>query len=805
MVSSLRYYATILGKKYELFPNDLGFSIEWAKQDDWRGGYTPAMKTKLVFHNKQDYQNLLAQEQSAKRCTQIPVEIRRTCDGLDKLEGEAYINLNDGEWDLDKCTVELELRLKSEYDCLDDHWEEEINLFSGATQRYPVRLMRGTLEFLQYTASGYGTAQFQEGQFPEPSPANKGWAWYKFEYIPSTDHSIYYYVREKFTGAAPSGADWVLISGTTYARKPSLYDYRAIGSGNTSYPATGGYATPTLQPFEYSIFGTTSGTAVVPNGIKLADVLQYFVNKYCAAKVVSDFFQINPETATAINYVTNQTSTVRNIFLFNKSDVKRPNALSKATILNTTFKDLLEALCKMFNLRYKIESGIFRIEHVSHGYYTKPAGLDVTTEKYKSWLAGKRKYSYDKARMPKREVFTMMEANGTDFIGAPISYTSDCLTAERSQKDFKVEINNVTTDLWFVLQNGNSESTLVNDKGIFMMACDYDGTNYFPITLQPILDTEPRMNNALSLAHLHDKYHRHNRFQQYGFLNYALTTFLSTQHVRKGETFIIPWGCGDVLNLNTKIITPLGEGIVESATLDLYACTLELELSYPDVHNTTVTCLKPSKFVFDHITGNEFFFDVTVQDQMLPAEVEAVYPTGEVRVTLINFLTTGIRSFFLYDLVEGDYKFRIRIRCGTEYSAWTDYTQMSYVPPVAPPPPTCPALLGALTVDTAMGGQGYYQTSFGLIYDDINGDLGSQWDVEVSQPQIQIINGQVVETGYTVFNKAPSNARTVGTKRYFWVNVGTYVTRGKWRFRIRKICSTGQYSEFTPYLIIKVT
>jgi len=83
----------------------------------------------------------------------------------------------------------------------------------------------------------------------------------------------------------------------------------------------------------------------------------------------------------------------------------------------------------MFNLEYRIEGGnILRLEHVS--YYTKNEGFDLTLDKWKKWVSGKRQYTYDTPALPEKETFNFMEAGPGDFTGVPITY-SMCVTKRR--------------------------------------------------------------------------------------------------------------------------------------------------------------------------------------------------------------------------------------------------------------------------------------------------------------------------------------------------------------------------------------
>ncbi len=89
------------------------------------------------------------------------------------------------------------------------------------------------------------------------------------------------------------------------------------------------------------------------NGFSLEEVLNELLKENCPdLKIVSDFFQWRPENQSDINYVTGITSMVNKLRIFQKSDVKRPNASNPATKAETTFFELFSDVLRMFNCGY---------------------------------------------------------------------------------------------------------------------------------------------------------------------------------------------------------------------------------------------------------------------------------------------------------------------------------------------------------------------------------------------------------------------------------------------------------------------
>jgi hypothetical protein len=788
-------------------PADAGFEIDYARAGEFRIGFEGNMKTKLTFVYKEDFQDLIDEETSANKCYPLPVEIRRECDGEEKIVGTAELHLVDGEWNLDNCTIEVELRMFNPYTCYEDNAEAEIDLFEASDNHYTVRLLRGGLEYVHYSSTGYDNDEWNPLFFPEADPQTKGWVFWKFEHVNTTNTSTYYYVRERIVAPTVTTPDMIPLSGT-YVRKPILYAYRIIGAGPGSRPNRRGQADAFIYPFEYSIFGSVAGQSI-DNGMLLTDVLAYFANKFCGVQVVSDFFQINPDTASSVNYVTGETSMVNKILLFNKSDIKRHDAKNNATRAMTTFEKILEGLCKMFNCQYRFTESELRIEHVSHPLLQARKGLDVTIDsKYADYISGMRRYTYDTLRLPAREKCTFMEANYADFVGVPISYIGQCVTKEKSARERKVEVEDITTDLMWVMENPDSESKNVEDEGIFMMAVFTDGGVNYPVVDLPILDAQARPNNHLGWAQLHEHYWRHDRFQYYGYMNNNYTTFESVKPIKKGRKFTIPFGCDDTINLNSIVVTPLGDGIVNTATHNLQACTLELELLYPDDQNVEPTCLAPELFAFDHRDEADFYFNTQLPTSPQSTVIEITYPSGLVlEQTLTD--SDGVSFVTVDPLIDGVYKFRKRCKCGSLFSAWTPFISVPVTLVTAPI--ECLGLAGTLQKN----GRGLHSaqqgntTIFNLIYDNTAGDFGNGMiEVEISKPKDPL---GIVDIGYDVYTKPQAGyARVVGNLVYFSVDVSNpalpsqRIYNGKWRFRIRKKCAEGLYSEYTPTLILKV-
>src|SRR5690606_27786527 len=132
--------------------------------------------------------------------------------------------------------------------------------------------------------------------------------------------------------------------------------------------------------------------------------------------IKSDFFQINPENPSTVNYVTNAPSKVMNVMVFQKSDIKRPGAGASASRAEWTWEKLMQTLKFMFNVEWRIVGNQFVVEHVS--WFGKNIGFDLTLSKYKKYLVGSRRYTYKNEDIPRQERWLWKEQTyGGDFPG----------------------------------------------------------------------------------------------------------------------------------------------------------------------------------------------------------------------------------------------------------------------------------------------------------------------------------------------------------------------------------------------------
>lgn len=320
---------------------------------------------------------------------------------------------------------------------------------------------------------------------------------------------------------------------------------------------------------------------------KFEDVLTFLVNNTCdkITQIVSDFFQINPLNVSDINYVTGEVNPYTEMTVSAKSDIKSPIPSNNATEAKITFKKFFEQLQFAFNVHYVIEGNVLRIEHES--YFTKTLGLDLTHIKYDKYLVGTNKYTYDKDNMPLYEEWTMPDS-GSIF---RINYSEAC----SNSKEKKYVLDQLYTDLNKLI---NAPEQIKSLEGIVLFATRFNsGTSQYDI-----LGTQ---NDELRLSTLVYKFFRHGRPQDNGTSdNYGEFVTITTKPNKIQPEINVPLCCSDTFNPNQYVKTSLGNGTVQSASLEKHSKLLSLNLKYGDIN---LTPIEP-----DDITGLQLWLKADV-------------------------------------------------------------------------------------------------------------------------------------------------------------------------------------------------
>lgn len=621
MINKLRY--TLIHRLNRDIVQPLGeanLSIEWNENDDdFYENYEKSLGGNLVLSGE-PYQTLLTYENTIYRCEPLSMLIERKC--VDSFGNPIWKELfkgdfllNDAKWNLEDCYVEITFLDEDVSECLTENKNEEINLFEIVGQRHNVTMSEGNTvyEFKDFFKSETITQQEQMnigeywneglgGMSIEEARA-KGWrAWkhhYRYETLNVTEEhepAGFEYLLQRTTNwirqvvtidcdTEITDPSLVLIEDKCSVNNTKIYA-KQVNLFNIQHTESFG-ENPTYwieHTYEYSYYGSSQqmGNLEFKNGILLNEVIIRLIQRFCPSlQVISDFFQINPENQTNINYVTSERTYTDYLMLFQKSDIKRPNAYNVATKANWTFDKLIEYLYMLFNVKYDIYDNILRLEHYS--YFQKELGLDLTEINNSQYLIGSKKYSYKTDEIPNREkwVFKEKGVSSVDyFSGMPIIYNSRCVKKNKEvEKTFNIE--DVVTDVELVISNPASDSNVVKDDGFVLMATRFNSGGFSLVTMESLNNEPPKLNNALAMPKLHQDFWKHGRYLDSGLMNGEQTTFYLTRPTKMGEAITIPMDCNLDFDPRKTIRTYFGDGVVSKATFNNLRSHLTLELKYP--------------------------------------------------------------------------------------------------------------------------------------------------------------------------------------------------------------------------------
>ena len=657
------------------------FSIKYNRETDGKYFYSKTFQGKITFTGE-IFKRLKRIERSIYICTTQRLKVFRKCNAGEILIFDGYFKLTEGEWDLDKCNVTLKFEKNTPDKCLKDNKSKKINLLAEINPKITVKTSTaggGVFEYKHCNANvqvspstpygGYvwcGSGNAEDGNWqvyqheemfdgnigisPDPNTPPQG-LW-------TANTSYVREIVELFCSEIPP-AGWVLLEdncATTgkkkYAKNVTLYDCKYT----SNYQDQNNYS----SSYECKILGATNESATIDNGMELNKIIQLFVNQFCAdVQIVSDFFQINPQNLSSINYVTGEPTQVDNLILFQKSDVKRPNVSGNAWKAEWTFEKLMETLNFLFNVSYSLENGVFRLEHIS--WFSRNAGLNLTLPAFEKWTKGKRKYSYDVGDIPIRENWKFKEA--ISYAGgwnAQIDYAGACAIGSNKDAENNYVIDELTTDVQLCLDNSSSDSNVVEDLGFVLIATKKYNGEYFIIT-EADATYGTRLNNSLSFNKLVRRYHFHNRPLNKGVLNGDNVTFITTKPIKKGEKLTVPLCCETTFDPNNTVTTALGVGIVDGAQFNLMAETLELDLLY-NVFDTLTNNQAPQ------MTGGSYS---TYQNVPIIIPLSAIDPDGVIT-------EIGIKSQAYYGTVEVLSLTEVRYTPNVGYTGWDSFSLVAF-------------------------------------------------------------------------------------------------------------------------------
>lgn len=542
--------------------------------------YRLEMQTELLL--RKAAWDFISAIETDDHCSDVNIRIR--CGDLTIYEGN--IALNDASFDFSSCLATLKANTDDDFTCIEKGLKKEINILPGDQT---LKLYIGELEYQDCisthitgltppvynpidTCISPGLWALSENLYQNVFPSGTG-ATPPFEADQETT-----WVRQTVDSATPPpGIGWTNIGGNTWVRTPVTI----VDEDLTTDPPP--------EESSWSLYWKLAfgNDTSIDNGVRLDDLLQTFLDEIgCTLTIVSDYFGINPDFTHPTNDAyTAALEKMKDVLIFQKSDVKRGDASNNATVGKMTLDELFTFLANGPKVFPSIIAGTLRLEHISF-YEEKPISLDLTLPQYRRWMKRKKKYSYDNTNSPRFEKFSAMETtNNRFFDGVPIEYGAECSSKDKDTEQH--QLGRFVTDISSVL---TSPEKFSDDGFVVVNAISFGGELYLDTELSAVNGTEQVLNGHLSFPNLHDKYWRNYAYQPTGFLNSDPVTFESTRPNKKQEPFTLEgWCCDDFVNFDpaTLVTTELGNGEVEKITFSVRSGRVTFELIYGGTQTTS--------------------------------------------------------------------------------------------------------------------------------------------------------------------------------------------------------------------------
>lgn len=306
--------------------------------------------------------------------------------------------------------------------------------------------------------------------------------------------------------------------------------------------------------------------------LSLERVLQEFADRCGIPSVISDFFQINPENPSAINYVTGDATTTNDIRFIQKSNAIFP-LLSNARTGSMSWDDLSGILLDSFQCFWTIDvNGNLRYEHISF-YDNVVIGLDLTQPKFAEFVNGRINYSYKKELLPYIErVADDGNHHNYNWDQRDIKYVdpNDDKLSCVGTTDMERTLGIFTTDLDYYIEY----PTEIPRDGWVMVSCAVDGSNPY------VTDFDGFPNGNLSIKRLVDRYYYNNRSALVAQVNGVDVIFDTTKKIKEEDGLGVPICCDDNFDPRKNIKTPNGIGRIIGSEHNLKTNKLTLKSEY---------------------------------------------------------------------------------------------------------------------------------------------------------------------------------------------------------------------------------
>ena len=565
-----------------------------------------------------DFTNLFNLERQGLTCTKVPITIDKYCDCTETWETgfyTGYIRLNQCDWNVSECTVDVPIVVQDPYTCLTSSWDNEVNMFDYGDPVVTTSPFYGILQYetcedtevLSWQPPVPLTQQkaaclaiFNGPNIDNCITAANGWTTVQKSFVADQQMDLneglfdgppevtmtmtlrQKYVREFSADVAePPGFGWIAVTGG-WAREVNvisgdqlLSDTQEgmdalVGVYGTGYDIDFGAI------FTNNIIGLdASGSSNLSNGKELGPLLESLLEP-CGLTVISNFYNINPDATNPSNdYYDNAAVDFPDIVLYQITDLARLDESESATVALMKLKQLLDALKVAGNCDCEIDGTVLRIEHLS--YWPTTVNIDLTQGEFLKYIEDKWKYTYDEQSQPKEEIIAWdsdTDGRGNDFDGFPITYNNDCVNDVENKQPRVLRAEGFLTNLRFIAGNEDFYDT----TDILVMVST---TNLVINSATQPISGQSKLNGNLAMGYLIPRYYNYGRPFKYGYINQAGTAMFTLLRNRLQAPITIPFDCNDYLNNFDPaglVKTQLGACEIETATYTDPDATIEFKL-----------------------------------------------------------------------------------------------------------------------------------------------------------------------------------------------------------------------------------
>ncbi|MEL6804953.1 MAG: hypothetical protein AAFO91_14355, partial [Bacteroidota bacterium] len=302
------------------------------------------------------------------------------------------------------------------------------------------------------------------------------------------------------------------------------------------------------------------------NGVHIHTVISnLFAN--CDYEIRSNVLNLNPD-GTAPDNLVYQQDKYHNLIIFQKTDIKTPDADQNATIGELSIAELMEFLA-LLEIYPSIRNGVLRIEHISY-FGTNGLNLEDVLLPYQE-----DDLQFNGEDIPRREVFSWMDAlTDPDFDGQTIEYDPNCSSSDEEP----ISSNLFSTNFADMQERPDR---YVNEGFCPVSTFIYQGQYYINIDFLPI-SGEAALNAPMAWSSIHETLYQHNRHLPEGTINGNPTVFLSYRPKSDQQPFTVNMTADEYFSYDPskRVRSQIDWGKVKSSTWSERNNQLTLQLSH---------------------------------------------------------------------------------------------------------------------------------------------------------------------------------------------------------------------------------